>query len=532
MTDWGLIIFNSYFLPHVKPFVYLCQNFWIMKTSKFSILLFIAFIFPFQFGWAQDYNISLDEARNVAAYRMAIAHGTSKYNVDDARLVYTIKNPLSGHPTAYFFNVNDNGFIIVSGHRASLPIIGYSEVDTLHVDNMAPAMLWWVENFCEEVADAQNEQWEPSDEAIKAWQELEDHYLTPESAKAANWLLDSKWDQGENYNPTYNLYCPVYYHKSCYTGCVATALGQIMRYFEFPHVGKLSKSYYQTYTIDGQDGIITSPTSTIINYAQTYYNYDLMPDQLSTQSDSAEIKEVAKLLFHVGIAIDASYGTEGTSAVSEYVSAPLRRYFKYKSSANVYRSGYEDQKWEDTLIHFIRMGVPIYYSAASSSSSDDRDGAGHAFICHGAHSDVASNHLFRFNWGWSGYQDGWYTVSNLNPRTGSGLNRYNFELRQAAILGLMPPDDSSSVVVGINPVASAELATAYPNPASYKVVIPYTTQPDAHAVLQVLDVTGRLMESRQLVAGQGEVHINVTSYPKGIYFYRVQDGAMHKFIVQ
>lgn len=500
-----------------------------MKLIRISLLSTLVLFASFRCAWA-DNNVTLGQARDVAAYAIAIENGMDKYDVASARLVYQINNPVLDIPVAYYFNVGSNAFVIVAGHKSSMPIIGMSADDTLNVDNMPPAMQWWVESYSEMIAEAQLQDLQPASDVEKVWATYEDHTQIPSSGKATNWLIDTKWDQGYNENPTYNLYCPVHFHKYCYTGCVATAAAQIVNYYQFPAVGRYTKAYYLTYTVDGETTIRTSPVATTIFYNQTFYDYAHMPLELYRSSDSAEIKAVALLMFHIGVAVDAEYGIDGTSAISENLINCMKRYFKYKNSSQLYRSSFTDAKWCDTLRYSIDRKAPLYFSAASPEGGDIHAN-GHAFICHGYH--PTSTNLFRMNWGWGGSGDGWYnmeSINGLNPPSSYG-GRYNFCSRQAVLMGLMPPDDSNRYMT-IHVAEEGTLHAAYPNPACYQVTIPYSLQQNNTSVLEIYDVAGRQMEQRVLTPGEGEVRINVTAYPKGVYLYRLKGGTMRKFVVQ
>lgn len=496
-----------------------------MKTLKAVFLSLLALCVPFRYSWADDQNVSLEQAREVAAYAVAIEQGSDKYDVASTRLVYQLNNPVLGIPTAYFFNVGQDAFAIVAGHRASYPLLALSIEDTLQVNNMPPAMQWWMESYSEMITDAQLQSVQPTEAVDKDWRKYEEHTRVPSMSKAANWLIDDKWDQGTETYPTYNLYCPVHYHKYCVTGCVATALAMIVHYFQFPAVGRYTKAYYETYTVDGEDGIRTSPTATTIYFNQTFYDYDNMPIELSRTTDSAQIKAVAQLMFHIGVAVNAVYGVDGTSAYSTDVPGAMKRFFKYKNSSQVFRSSLTDAKWMDTLRYNIDRKIPLYISA-SSPVGDDIHANGHAFLCHGYH--PSSTNLFRMNWGWGGSSNGWYNMATVDGLTPSN---YNFNTRQAAIIGMTPPDDSNRYL-GIRDIQPVELYAAYPNPATYQVVIPYSMETGASALMQIFDMAGRLMEQHRLVPGNGEVRVNVASYPKGVYLYRVKGGVMRKFVVQ
>ena len=154
-----------------------------MKTLRISLLATFVLLASFRPVRA-DNNVSYNQARDLAAYAIAIETGNSKYDVSSARLVYQLTNPVLNIPTAYFFNVGQDAFVIVAGHKASVPIIGMSADDTLQVNNMPDAMKWWVESYCEMVTDAQLQDLQPSEAVAKQWMTYETHSLVPAEGKA------------------------------------------------------------------------------------------------------------------------------------------------------------------------------------------------------------------------------------------------------------------------------------------------------------------------------------------------------------
>lgn len=136
------------------------------------------------------------------------------------------------------------------------------------------------------------------------------------------------------------------------------------------------------------------------------------------------------------------------------------------------------------------------------------------------------------NWGWSTYMlaaNTWYNLKTNNmPISGSD---YNFNVNQGVILDMVPPQDSTHInIVGIDEVENtASLSAAYPNPAIISVKLPYST--NIVADMTIYSIDGKLIERRRVNAGNGEVELNVSKMPAGIYIYRL-GGATGKFMVQ
>ena len=132
------------------------------------------------------------------------------------------------------------------------------------------------------------------------------------------------------------------------------------------------------------------------------------------------------------------------------------------------------------------------------------------------------------NWGWGGTGNAFYNLVTNNLSI-SGLG-YNFRTHQSVILNMVPPQDSTDIQIGVAEVEDmVALGVAYPNPATLSVVLPYSTREAAD--LQVYSISGRLVESRHVMAGDGEITLRVDSLPAGIYIYRMGN-AHGKFVVR
>lgn len=458
--------------------------------------------------------VSYDKAEKVATNYLSWLKG-AKGSDPTLRMVYSVNNVTKDIPAAYVFVADEGGFVIVSGAESFDPIIGYSDEGYIDPNNMPPSLEYWLQSYCEAIVDAQNLNYVATPDVKHQWDVLLENTMAPISAdKAPVYLLTDKWGQGDPTSPTYNLFCPVTSDGlTCVVGCVATAMSQIMRYWQYPVVGQ-NKC---TYKPSGLPYIG-------VKYDTAFYEYDLMPDKLTTSSSMDQIVATATLCYHVGVSVRMQYDPYGSGTQSEKVVQALPYYFKYQTPRQRVRSTMSAVRWCDTLRNEINNLRPIYYSAYDPGS--DGTHAGHAFVCDG-YSRIDTN-KFHFNWGWDGAGNGFYNVlqNQLSPQ-GMG---YNFTHGQDAIINIQPPVDSNRFV-GIQDVQTAELFPAYPNPSNTVVTIPFNLNGADNAVMQIFNVEGKLMESIRLNNAAMDVTVDVRNYPKGVYVYRV-NGAARKFMVQ
>ena len=497
-----------------------------MKKILVSLCAFVFALLSSYNVLAGNDNVSYEKARGVAVNLMSrLSAGAVDASVD-ATLVYQIMNPVKGVPALYFFNVADKGFVVVSGCTAARPVVGFSDEGVLDNTNFPPNMMAWMEGYAGMVIAAQNEGVEPSDDVAAEWKQYDQEGGLGFGATKANLkLMTEKWGQGNTRYPTYNLYCPLLGDRYCVAGCVPTAMAQVMHYWQFPKVGSGSKGYRDKYL--DENGNVCQRSLVSINFSQTFYDYANMPDKLTSTSDSVEIKASALLMFHAGVAIDANYGVSGTSASTPSAPNVMERYFKYKRGNYINRLSYVDTNWMSLIRSELDSHRPVIYRGSSPSGGGE-DASGHAFVCHGYRSD--NPNFFSFNWGWNGSADGWFDLSTVNGLTPKS---YNFCDGQSAIFGLEPPDDSN-IYVGIRRVepVEAELYAAYPNPATAFVTVPYSVPQGATALLSVYDMSGKVVDQLPLVEGNNSVTINVSTYRRGVYVYRIGGSVPHKFIVQ
>lgn len=502
-----------------------------MKLSKrtiLSIALVVSALFSANSIKAQ--NVDIAKAKEVGAYFMSAQFGSKAVTPATMEFVYDIPNTMLGISALYVFNTKEgNGFVVVSGTECVDPIIAYSTDGSFDPNNIPPNMQWWLNEQAAPIIYAQNEAIEADGVAKAQWRQLEEKSLpyfgTP--SKSTFTLLTSKWNQ----SPLYNNWCPVMNGHRCVTGCVATAMAQIIYFWRYPRVGKSAKSY----TWNGQQ--------LSVNYEQQYYDYDLMIDDLlDGTATEDQINEVAKLSYHCGVSVEMAYTDETSSAVSDKVPKAMRQYFKYQKDSLKYLSRFSneyynpnsatnpdsrDSAWAEVLYTELQKGRPIYYSGRDPNGGAH---AGHAFVCDGYNDQTMR---FHFNWGWGGSCNCWCNVltSKLKP-TGS-MSSYNFSNDHRVLIGIQPPNDSiqQDPPVSINTVDNPFTADIYPNPANNQVTISYLLADDNNAMLQIFDATGRKVKETVITPASNQITISVDNFVPGIYICRI-NGHTSKFVVK
>jgi hypothetical protein len=330
-------------------------------------------------------------------------------------------------PMFYVFAMNGNeGFIIVAGDDVAKPILGYSG-DGMYDENN-PNLVYWMETLSQEIAGA-IESGTSQDEQIKAaWEAFDkDNGIAAQSpGDYVEPLMKTKWNQ----DTPYNYYCPAISGVRTVTGCVATAMAQIMKYHEYPTTRTAEIPGYTTITRKIKISQITESTS---------YRWNDMTDT-DDYSTNVTITAVAELMYHCGVSVQMDYdlaANGGSGAYSHAVVPALKTYFGYDAGIAYHnRSHCTHTEWIKLLRTEIDAGRPVYYSGSN-------DEGGHAFVCDG----YDAGNLFHINWGWGGSSDGYFEVSALNPNSaGIGGNSEGYNQSQAIITGIQPDNGGQPVV--------------------------------------------------------------------------------------
>ena len=301
-----------------------------------------------------------------------------------------------------FNNGNGNGFVIVSGDDRVKPILAYSTSGCFNPNDIADGFQFTLNTFSHEIQYIRENNIEATADIDAEWESVaETGYINKvnRNRTVVGPLLPTIWHQ----NYPYNSQCPEDPEGAgghVYAGCVATAMAQVMRFWNWPPQGTGS----HTYTPDGYE-------QQTANFGETEYHFELMPTAIDSTSSEEDIFYIAQFQHHCGIAVDMQYTGHGSGAYSFSVPPALREYFRYTCDDDVTLSFwgfnfYTIEQWIQMLKDGgLSEGMPLYYSG-----SDDGGAGGHAFVCDG----YDENDYFHFNWGWSGKDDAWCPIGALN----------------------------------------------------------------------------------------------------------------------
>lgn len=314
---------------------------------------------------------------------------------------------------AYYVFAAGSRTIFASADDVAAPLLGYTDNAPADMDQMPPAMRWWLDQYAREIA------WANANGAA-TYTALT--YADGDMA-AIEPLIQTTWDQGSPYNDL----CPLKNGSRTYSGCVATAMAQAMNYHRWPAVGTGAVSYEwngETLSMD----LSTAPLA-----------WDDMLDTYTAENPGSETQRqaVATLMKACGYSVEMNYGLAedgGSGAYTFNLPVALVDHFGYDAAARLeYRDFYPLDEWERMMHDNLANVGPILYGGLGSKG-------GHSFICDGYSSDG----YFHINWGWSGISDGYFLLSALDPYTlGAGGGDGGFNSDQDAVLGVQKPQAGS-----------------------------------------------------------------------------------------
>ncbi len=348
------------------------------------------------------------------------------FNHTDIRLNCIANPEVDKSSHLYVFNINqDQGYVLVSSNYAVKPILAYSFEGEFNVGNIAPGQQMFLDYYNESVNFAIENNLLPEGKAMEQWNELLSYRpgdAYKQKTTVPSLLGPIKWNQ----NSPYNGMCPTAsntppgYGGRCPVGCVATAMLQVMKYYNWPAQGQ--GSYTHPSFQNGWHGTMS------INFGQTNYDWYSIPNVGSGPND-----ELAKVNWHAGVAVRMWWGANGSASQTSNVVTALKSHFRYKDDVVLRSKGsYTENNWKTLLRGQIDTKKPMVYSGSPSGG-----GAGHAWNCDG----YQGNDHFHMNWGWGGYGDGFYTLDNLNSTATPGAPDDNFNSNQQAVINIYPDGD-------------------------------------------------------------------------------------------
>ncbi len=366
-----------------------------MKKLSITFLLL-----AFSFGLFAA-SVSLESAKTVAVnvYKH-YAEKTNDYLISDV-----VEYKSGQISTFYVFVFKSGGFVMISADDAVTPVLGYSSTESFDKNNIPSNAAAWLDGYNNHIKFIVDNNLS-NIETIKEWNKILNNQFN-KTTQVVNPLCTTTWDQSSPYN---NL-CP----SGSVTGCVATAMAQIMKYWNYPTTGVGTHTYtHATY------GALTA------NFGATTYQWANMLNSYSGSSTATQKTAVATIMYHAGVSVNMDYSPSASGAYSFDVPSALISYFNYSTSAEIkFLADFTSANWITMLKGELDNSHPIYYSGTGPQG-------GHAFVCDGYN----TTNQFHFNWGWDGMANGYFAIGSLNPIGDT------FNLDNSAVIRIKPPSSA------------------------------------------------------------------------------------------
>lgn len=251
----------------------------------------------------------------------------------------------------------------------------------------------------------------------------------------------------------YNRQTPMLGSKHCLTGCVATAMAQILTYYQYP---EKCKPGTKTYTSATEKIPVTYTFDNVtFDWSKILHNY-ITGDDRNYTDEQAE--EVAKLMAACGAAVEMDYGLSGSGSMSQWVPDALVTYFDYHLGIDFENKSdfTNDDEFNKALIDEFKAQRPIY-----AAGKDDN--GGHAYVIDGylTYQGAEAYPLFHYNWGWSGDGNEWVMfkkaahnqsftfIRHIQPNNGTGVEAIakDADLTNAAVYDILGNNVTGSTLV-------------------------------------------------------------------------------------
>ena len=324
---------------------------------------------------------------------------------------------VGSEPPFYVFNVRDGqGFVIIAGDDAVMPVLGYSMTNTFRGDSLPPNLEGWMDGYARQIDAVRMQGLKATPEVATAWQNVS---LSRASGADGIYMETAEWNQ----DYPYNMQCPVVGKNwlgvkiRAVTGCVATAMAIVMRYHCWPASPTKEIPPYTT-----SNGVNVSQR------VKTSYNWGNMPmSWMKFRSKSAK-NQVSGLIADCGAAAQLEYGKEATSGYMHKARNAMVDYMNYSAeSSYARRSSYTDEEWNNKLRTSLHNFGPVLYRGAKNDGT-----GGHMFVI-----DGYKDNKYHINWGWGNISNGYFALDAMKP-TIVWIPQGEYSDGQAAILNLRP----------------------------------------------------------------------------------------------
>ncbi len=320
---------------------------------------------------------------------------------------------VAGKPYLYAVSATQHdGFVLVSGDERFKAVLGYSDVSNFDEQNMPDNMRVFLQGYIDEMKYLESINYQPTKAAPRR------------SMSNVGVLMTTTWNQ----RAPYNNQCPLDNSQRSATGCVATAMAQVVNYhIQNDHGPAATIAEIPEYTIPN-----TTITVSAIPSGTAIPSKDLLLNSYANNAGTdAQKTAVAQLMLYCGTSVQMKYSSGSSGTQTAYVANALINYFGFDNTTRfVRRIDYSYADWVNLIYNEVAASRPVVLGAG-------RAAGGHAFVADGFD---ATNTLFHINWGWGGYLDDYFALSVLNPddagQTGAAAGTDGYTIDQQAIVGI------------------------------------------------------------------------------------------------
>jgi hypothetical protein len=319
--------------------------------------------------------------------------------------------------TYYTFVFENNDWIVVSANDATEPIFAFS-LEGNYTENHSPQYIYWMHTEYDLLINHVYENNISNENTKTVWDSiLTNNFITNKSNNHVPPLISTRWGQNESNDDICNAYNFFVSEKNndiccgldsvCPSGCIATAMAQIMRYWAFPNCPQ--------------------------------FEWNNMPNELLNVNNpnyAVERNAVAKLIRQCGLKTDMIYCMNGCSSGTTIIEAhnAFKNDFGYSNSNLIEKENFTDKDWEETLRNELTNNRPVYYQGTGFNGVELIT---HAFICDGFYRKIFGKYTYHFNFGWRGNDNAHYLIND----------KFGFKKDQMAITNIQPVYCNTSLII-------------------------------------------------------------------------------------
>lgn len=378
----------------------------IMNIKTLTLALICSAIIP-AIGYAERLTPeqALKRINEFQPHKAMAVHG----NTFSLKKTYNVS--ADNTPAFFVFDHNDSGFIILSADDRLPAMLADVQGEAFDENRLPDNLRWWLNTYQREI-----EHFLQQPAVITPASAMKKELLNSTKRVDIPQLIQTRWNQAY----PYNAHCPVKDDGQCYTGCIATAMAQVINYHQWPRTAGYGSV---TYSHDGMD-IYYDFTANPFDWGHMLDEYVADNNPSQQQCDA-----VANLMLACGASVRMQYGTDQSGAQQIRISQALPEYFGFDNNVTyLMRDYYTLRDWTARIYEELANGRPVIMGGGSEAG-------GHSFVCDGY--DTAG--LFHFNWGWGGYCDGYFALSALNPMdVGIGATVGDFNSDVDAVVNIAP----------------------------------------------------------------------------------------------